>query len=89
VAPVFDVRKNGYDGVFGNATGYESGSEGEAPIPGEHTVVASFLYNIGLTELQQLSVEAGVNPSDLFDAFTLVGTPVGGGPQVTLEYECA
>lgn len=88
-APVFDVRKNGHDAVFGNATGYESGSEGEAPIPGEHRVVASFLYNIELAELQELAVRAGVNPSDLFDAFTLIGTPVSGGPQVLLNYECA
>jgi hypothetical protein len=88
-APLFDIRKDGYDGVFGNATGYESGEEGEAPIPGEHNVVVAFLYNIELTELRQLAAEANVNPSDLFDSFNVVGTPASSREPVHLDYECA
>lgn len=88
-APLFDVRVNGYDGALGHGTAYESGEEGEAAIPGEHTVVVAFLYNIELDELQEIAAGANLQPSDLFDAINIIGTPAGNGEAVHLDYECA
>lgn len=86
---LFDARKQGYDGVLNGGCSCESGLMREAPIPGAFRVVASFFYNIELGELRELAAEANVMPSDLFDAFAIVGTPIDGGPDLVLDYECA
>jgi hypothetical protein len=88
-ASLFDARNQGYDGVLNGGCAYESGDKTESPIPGEFKVIASFLYNVELAELEELATEANVKPSDIFDAFAIVGTSVSGGPEVELNHECA
>jgi len=87
--PLFDVRTQGYDGVLIGGGAYESGTEGKAFIPGRFHVVVSFIYNIDLTELEELAGEARVGASDLFDWISIVGTGIDGGQNVELGYECA
>jgi len=85
---LFDVRTQGYDGVLNGGGAYESGTTGEAPIPGVFNVVVTACYNIELNELIELAHDAKVNASDLFDWLTIVGTSTG-GEQIELSYECA
>lgn len=86
--PIFDGRTQGYDGVLNGGFAYESGESGEAAIPGEFTVIAMFFYNIEMAELLELAAEANVRPADLFDAFSIVATPLRGDTGLTLDYEC-
>lgn len=86
---LFDVRTQGYDGVLNGGCSYESGTDGEAAIPGEFRVVVQVLYQAELDELAEFAREANVNVSDLFDGLTIVGTSVGGGESIFLAYECA
>ena len=65
------------------------GIEGKAFIPGRFHVLVEFIYNIELTELEQLASEEKVAAPDLFDWISIVGTAVGGGVNVELGYECA
>jgi hypothetical protein len=88
-APLFDARTQGYDGVLNGGCACESGGTGETPIPGEFKIVAAFLYNIEMAELEELAAEANVKPSDLFDAFGFTGSPANGGQEVDFNYECA
>jgi hypothetical protein len=86
---LFDVRTQGYDGVLNGGGAYESGTEGKAFIPGRFHVVVGFIYNIDLTELEQLASEARVSAPDLFDWISIVGTATDGSANVELGYECA
>jgi hypothetical protein len=87
--PLFDVRTQGYDGVLNGGGAYESGTEDKAFMPGRFHVVVDFIYNIDLTELEELASEAKVGASDLFDGISIVGTATDGGQNVELSYECA
>lgn len=89
VHDLFDIRTQGYDGILNGGGSYESGTDGESPIPGSFSVVVSVCYNVELDELSELAEEAGVNPSDLFDWLTISGTSFSGGENVELSYECA
>jgi hypothetical protein len=87
---LFDGRTQGYDGVLNDGFAVDSGSEGEAAIPGQFKVSVAFYYNIERDELLELSTEANVIPSDLFDAISIVGDPAAdGGIKIALDYECA
>ena len=68
---------------------YESGTEGESPIPGTFNVVVQVCYNSELNELSELAEEAKVNISDLFDWLTIFGTYTSNGEHIELSYECA
>lgn len=86
---LFDIRTQGYDGVLNGGGSYESGTDGEAAMPGRFELVVTFYYNIELDELQPYAQEGGVNPSDLFDWISIVGTALDDGEKVELSYECA
>ena len=88
-APLFDVRKHGYDGVLGHLPSYESGDEGEAPHEGAFTVVVSFAYNAEAEELDEIASEAGVRPADLFDWITILAKNTDTGEVTEFGYECA
>lgn len=88
-AALFDVRTQGYDGVLNGGGSYESGTDGEAPIAGQFKVTVAVCYNAEFEELSELAEEANVSVSDLFDWITITGTPVNGGENIELSYECA
>ncbi|WOI54397.1 hypothetical protein [Parvularcula sp. LCG005] len=88
-AALFDVRKDGYDGVLNGGASYESGTDGEEPIAGQFKVTVAVFFNVEFDELSELAAEANVSISNLFDCITIKGTPVNGGEDVELSYECA
>lgn len=88
-ADLFDIRTQGYDGVLNGGGSYESGTDGEAPIAGHYKVTVAVCFNTEFDELSELAEEANVSVSDLFDWITITGTPVNGGENIKLSYECA
>ena len=87
--PLFDARKNGYDAVVNNFSGYESGDEGEEVVRGTYRVHVTFAYNAELSELEESATEAKVKIADLFDWFTITCRDTNSGDVFELDYECA
>ena len=89
VAKLFDARTDGYDGICNGGCSYESGTDGEAFVPGSFTVTVAPVYNNELSEMIESAAEFGVQTPDLFDSFVIQGDPVGGGKPFETYYECA
>lgn len=91
-ADLFDPRKDGYDGVLGHGSSYETGEEDESPATSANArflISVTFGYSIELDELLEIAEENGISPSDLFDSLGIQGASVDGGPDLSLDYECA
>jgi hypothetical protein len=88
--PVFDPRKDGYDGILCGGCPCEVGESGEAFTPGAFKMHVAATYNIPLDELRELAEEAGggVKPADLFDWINIIGEAVGEGENFEYDYEC-
>jgi hypothetical protein len=88
-AKLFDARTDGYDGICNGGCSYESGTEGEAFVPGNFKVTVIPIYNIELSELMESAAQFKVQTPDLFDAIVIQGEPVGDGEPFETNYECA
>jgi hypothetical protein len=89
VAKAFDARTDGYDGIVHGGNAHESGTVGEAFVPGTFNITITVIYNNDLEEQIEPANKAGVQPLDLFDSFVIRGTPVGDGKPFEEVYECA
>lgn len=87
--PVFDARKQGYDGVLNGGCAYESGDGQGSVVEGEFRFVISFGYSIEPSELEELAAESKVQPSDLFDSISIVGISIRTDSKFEIAYECA
>jgi hypothetical protein len=89
VAKLFDARTDGYDGICNGGCSYESGTDGEAFVPGSFKVTVAPVYNNELSEMIESAAEFGVQTPDLFDSIVIQGDPVEGGEPFETYYECA
>jgi hypothetical protein len=89
VAKLFDARTDGYDGICNGGCSYESGTGGEAFVPGSFKVTVTPVYNNELSEMIESAAEFGVQTPDLFDSFVIHGAPLGDGKPFETYYECA
>ncbi|MCX5514493.1 hypothetical protein C3941_15570 [Kaistia algarum] len=87
--PIFDPRRDGYDGALGNEYFGEVGDGGDEVSAGQFKVSVSYFYNVELDELNEIASEDGLRPADLYDAFGLSAEPIDDGEPIELDYECA
>ena len=89
---LFDATMHGYDGALGHGSSYEQGTGEEKMIncsAERYSIKVEFLYNVDLSELQEIAAKTKLKPQDLFDAVCINAMSPAGILVASLDYECA
>ena len=89
---LFDATVHGYDGALGHGSSYEQGAGEERMIncsAERYSIEVEFLYNVELSELQEIAAETKLKPQDLFDALCIYAMSPAGIEVASLDYESA
>ena len=89
---LFDATMHGYDGALGHGSSYQQGTGAEEMVycrEESYSVEVEFLYNVELSELQEIAAETNLKPQDLFDSLCIYAMSPAGIAVASLDYECA